>query len=58
MGREAPLREGLWFLQWVADGTTPQETQFLHNLVPAPVHWVSKAVVGRNYAKLTAPLTI
>ena len=58
MGREAPMREGLWFLQWVADGTTPQESKFLHTLIPTPVHWMSKVVVGRNYAKLTAPLAV
>jgi len=58
MGRNAPMREGLWFLQWVADGTTPQETAFLHTLIPTPVHWISKAVVGRDYAKQTVPLRV
>ncbi len=58
MGRSVPMRESLWFLQWVSDGTTPEETAFLHTLIPAPVHWVSKAVVGRDYAKRTVPLRV
>ncbi|MET0863160.1 MAG: hemerythrin domain-containing protein [Nakamurella sp.] len=58
MGRSVPMRESLWFLQWVADGTTPQETAFLRTLIPTPVHWISKAVVGRDYAKQTVPLRV
>jgi len=58
LGRNVPMRESLWFLQWVADGTTPQETAFLRTLIPTPVHWISKAVVGRDYAKQTVPLRV
>lgn len=58
LGRNAPMRESLWFLQWVADGTTPQEAAFLRTLIPKPVHWISKAVVGRDYAKQTVPLRV
>ena len=58
LGRNAPMRESLWFLQWVADGTTPQEQTFLRSLIPTPVHWISKAVAGRDYAKQTAPLKV
>jgi hypothetical protein len=58
MGRNAPMRESLWFLQWVADGTNSQETAFLRTLIPTPVHWISKAVVGRDYTKQTVPLRV
>lgn len=58
MGRSVPMRESLWFLQWVSDGTTAQETAFLRTLIPTPVHWISKAVVGRDYAKRTVPLRV
>lgn len=58
MGRSVPMRESLWFLQWVADGTTPKETAFLRTLIPTPVHWISKAVVGRDYTKQTVPLRV
>lgn len=58
MGRSVPMREGLWFLQWVADGTTSQEAALLRTLIPTPVHWISKAVVGRDYAKQTVPLRV
>ena len=58
MGRSAPMRESLWFLQWVADGTTPDETAFLRTLIPTPVHWISKAVVGRDYTKQTVPIRV
>ena len=58
LGRGAPMRESLWFLQWVTDGTTPDEAAFLHTLIPAPVHWISRAVVGRSYAKQTVPLRV
>lgn len=58
MGRDAPMRQGLWFIQWVSDGATPQETAFLRTLIPGPVHWISKAVAGRGYGKMSAELRV
>lgn len=52
------MREGPWFLQWVADGTTAQEQSFLHTIIPTPVHWISRAVTGRDYVKKTGTLRV
>lgn len=56
MGRGVPLREGLWFIQWVSDGASPPDTAFLRRLIPPPVHWLSRRVAGRDYARVSAPL--
>lgn len=54
LGRGQPLREGLLFLQWVADGTDADQQAFLRSTIPPPVHWLSKQLVGRRYARTSA----
>ncbi len=56
LGRQSGMREGMWFLQWVSDGASPDDVTFLRTLIPPPVHWVAKRVAGRSYAKASAPL--
>lgn len=51
LGRGQPLREALVFLQWVADGTDADQRAFLRSTIPPPVHWLSKLLVGRRYAR-------
>lgn len=58
LGRHAGLREGLWFMQWVSDGASADDKTFLRTLIPPPVHWISKMVVGRSYATSTAPIRV
>ena len=56
LGRSAGLRESLWFVQWISDGLPADDKAFLHQLIPPPVHWISKTVSGRSYAASTALL--
>jgi Hemerythrin HHE cation binding domain len=58
LGRRAGLREGLWFMQWVSDGASADDKAFLRTVIPPPVHWISKTVVGRSYATSTAPIRV
>ncbi len=58
LGRRAGPREGLWFMQWVCDGAPADDKVFLRRVIPPPVHWLSKAVVGRSYATSTAPIRV
>ena len=52
MGRDAPPAQGMWFMQWVADGLTSQDSGRLAAIIPAPVRLVSKVVAGRKYARV------
>lgn len=54
LGRGQPLREGLLFMQWVADGTDADQRAFLRATIPPPVHWLSKQLVGRRYSRTSA----
>src|SRR5664280_182407 len=58
LGRNAGLREGLWFMQWVSDGASADDKAFLRTLIPPPVHWISKTISGRSYATSTAPIRV
>jgi len=58
LGRRAGPREGLWFMQWVSDGASADDKAFLRTVIPPPVHWISKTVVGRSYATSTAPIRV
>ncbi|HEY5115839.1 MAG TPA: hemerythrin domain-containing protein [Nakamurella sp.] len=58
LGRRAGPREGLWFMQWVSDGASSDDKAFLRTVIPSPVHWISKTVVGRSYATSTAPIRV
>ena len=58
LGRSAGLRESLWFMQWISDGLSADDTAFLRKLIPPPVHWISKTVSGRSYAASTAPIRV
>jgi hypothetical protein len=58
LGRSVGLRESLWFMQWISDGLPPEDTAFLRKLIPPPVHWISKTVIGRSYAASTAPIRV
>ena len=40
MGRDAPAAQGMWFMQWVADGLTSQDSAELGAIIPAPVRLV------------------
>ncbi len=46
MGRDAPPAQGLWFMQWVADGLTSQDAGKLAEIIPLPVRLISKVVAG------------
>ncbi len=52
MGRDAPPAQGLWFMQWVADGLTSQDAGKLAAIIPAPVRLISKVVAGRKYTRV------
>ena len=58
LGRSVGLRESLWFMQWISDGVSADDTAFLRRLIPPPVHWISKTVSGRSYAASTAPIRV
>ena len=58
LGRNAGLREGLWFMQWVSDGASADDKAFLRTLIPPPVQWISKTISGRSYATSTAPIRV
>ena len=52
MGRDAPPAQGLWFMQWVADGLTSQDSAELAAIIPGPVRLMSTVVAGRKYARV------
>ena len=52
MGRDASAAQGMWFMQWVADGLTSQDSAELAGTIPAPVRMISKLVAGRKYGRV------
>lgn len=52
MGRDSSPAEGMWFMQWVAEGLSGPDTAALNGTIPAPVRMISKVVAGRRYAKV------
>lgn len=56
LGRGVSFREGLWFLQWVSDDTTPDEANFLGRLIPRPVRWLSGRFAADDYTRTSAVL--
>lgn len=54
LDREGGFVQGLWFMQWVADGTTCAERAFLKRAVPAPFRWLSARFAQHKYAHATA----
>ena len=52
MGRDGPMSEGLWFMQWVGDDLTPEQNAQLGQIIPAPVRLISRTVAGRRYARV------
>lgn len=58
LDREGGFVQGLWFMQWVADGTTSEERAFLERVVPAPFRWLSNRFAQRKYANATAAVLV
>ncbi len=52
MGRDASPAEGMWFMQWVAEGLSGQDAAALNGTIPAPVRMISRVVAGRRYARV------
>jgi hypothetical protein len=52
MGRDAPPAQGMWFMQWVQDDLTGEQSAALGRILPAPVRLASKVVAGRRYARV------
>lgn len=54
MGRDAPLSEALWFVQWVSDSLDPQQRAAFAEVMPAPLRALSALLAGRRYRRVTA----
>lgn len=52
--RNGGFAQGMWFLQWIADGTSGDDQTFLKRTVPRHVRWLSARVAGRKYGSATA----
>ena len=52
MGRDASPAEGMWFMQWVAEGLSGEDAEALNGTIPAPVRMISRLVAGRRYARM------
>lgn len=52
MGRDASPAQGMWFMQWAAEGLSRPEATAFNAIIPAPVRMISKLVAGRRYAKV------
>lgn len=54
MGRDAPMSEALWFVQWVSDSLDPQQRAAFAEVMPAPLRGLSSLLAGRRYRRVTA----
>ncbi|WP_460435440.1 hemerythrin domain-containing protein [Angustibacter speluncae] len=54
MGRDAPLAEALWFVQWVSDSLDPAQRRAFGEVMPAPLRALSSLLAGRRYRRVTA----
>lgn len=52
MGRDAPPAQGMWFVQWVQDDLSAEQSTALGRILPAPVRLASRLVAGRRYARV------
>jgi hypothetical protein len=52
MGRDASPAEGMWFMQWVAEGLSEEDAVALNATIPAPVRMISRLAAGRRYARV------
>jgi Hemerythrin HHE cation binding domain len=53
LGRDAGLRESMYFLRWVDDDASVEDRAFLRRLIPVPVHLLARLFAGRQYARVT-----
>jgi hypothetical protein len=54
MGRDAPMSEALWFVQWVSDSLDPQQRAAFAEVMPAPLRGLSSLLAGRRYRRVAA----